>query len=191
MPSASGAVLQRTKVAMQASGGLFGLGGSTWREGATLVLTLHGYLHMFFLEASSKAPKASGPAGRPVTAEDEELVESAIKASVYVPLATRCVFLRKGKELTLDLAEAEAAEAPPPSKPGPLSRWMGRGGDAQPLPRRVQARVADAQVFQELEQRCHDFVRRGQGLRNAAASAAAAAAATAAAGTGQAAGRPE
>merc|ERR1719476_1291403 len=38
-------------------------------------------------------------------AKDEELVESAIKASVFVPMATKCVFLRKGKELILDLAE--------------------------------------------------------------------------------------
>lgn len=109
MPSASGAVLRRVRVAMQAPAGLFGLGGGGWREGATLVLTLHGYLHLFGGgEASASAYRAQG-GQEGLSDGDEELVESAIKASVYVPMVTKCMFLRKGKELILDLSESESS----------------------------------------------------------------------------------
>merc|ERR1712008_90414 len=48
MPSASGAVLMRGSVSILAPSGLFGMGGTAWKQGAKLILTLHGYLHLFF-----------------------------------------------------------------------------------------------------------------------------------------------
>merc|ERR1712032_658392 len=90
MPGSGKAVLRRASASMEAVAGLFGLGGGGWREGATIVLTIHGYLHLFF----SDKPKTE-EAGSPCIGE-ETLWESDIKASVYVPLATRCMFLRKG-----------------------------------------------------------------------------------------------
>jgi len=136
---------------LQAPGGLFGRGGG-WRDGATLVLTHRGYLHLFFREGAGK------------NNAEELLLEADLKASVYVPSATRCVFLRRGSDLTLDVGEADAEEAPP-EKPsgGGLRNWIGKSAPAeQPVLKRVQARVADAAKFGELEKRCHDFVRQGQ-----------------------------
>mmetsp|Transcript_123330 Transcript_123330/g.308076 ORF Transcript_123330/g.308076 Transcript_123330/m.308076 type:complete len:517 (+) Transcript_123330:160-1710(+) len=216
MPSAGGAVLQRMLVAMQAPAGLFGLGGGGWRDGAILVLTLHGYLHLFYSDAGSTSSKPATEDN--AAAEDEELVESAIRASVYVPMATKCMFLQKGKELVCEVSEpteaapagsgsssgaaggggglADAAASPVvaagSSTPGSGSGGLGAAASAassglrrllsrsptglEPVPRRVYARVANAAEFRELEGRCHEFVRRGQGLRAAVAAAAAAAA---------------
>jgi len=120
MPSAGGAVLQRLNVAMQAPAGLFGLGGGGWRDGATLVLTLHGYLHLFYM---ADAEKASAKVAGESNSAEEELVESAIKASVYVPMATKCMFLQKGKELVLEVSEpaegtASTASPVPATSPG-------------------------------------------------------------------------
>lgn len=54
MPSAQGAVLQRVSASMMAPSGLFGR-TSGWREGATLVLTIHGYLHLFLPDPKKEA----------------------------------------------------------------------------------------------------------------------------------------
>eukprot|EP00933_Yihiella_yeosuensis_P074016 TRINITY_DN82832_c0_g1_i1.p1 TRINITY_DN82832_c0_g1~~TRINITY_DN82832_c0_g1_i1.p1 ORF type:complete len:472 (+),score=94.64 TRINITY_DN82832_c0_g1_i1:95-1510(+) len=185
MPSAGGAVLQRVQAAMQAPSGLFGLGGGGWREGATLVLTLHGYLHLFFPDPPPKGQEkvADGGAGESPQAQvqgamkETELVESAIKASVYVPMATKCVFQRKGKDLMLDLVEQET-EAPQVAKEpsggaaaaaASVRKWFsGRPGTDEPVPRRVHAKLTDAAEFQQLEGRCHEFVRRGHSLRASA-----------------------
>mmetsp|Transcript_8631 Transcript_8631/g.14117 ORF Transcript_8631/g.14117 Transcript_8631/m.14117 type:complete len:532 (-) Transcript_8631:85-1680(-) len=191
MPSASGAILQRVPVAMPVEKGLFGIGGGGWRDGCTLVLTLHGYLHIFDRpEVASSAEDQSSASGQGSAAdgptkqsnssqEEEELAVLAIKASVYVPMATRCVFLRKGKEYTLDVAEAESQASAPEASGGlgsGLRRWLGRESSSKAVPRRAQARVCDEALFTALEGRCHEFVRRGQGLRAAAANAASTAA---------------
>lgn len=189
MPSASGAVLQKTKVSIPTEKGIFGFGKGGWSDGCTLVLTLHGYLHVF-------APAGSGESA------EEELVESAIKASVYVPMATRCIFRRKGQERDLELAEADAevAAAPPGGDAGNASAPEGQHrqpqqaagqGSAAPqptpagrlggglrklfgmesgtkvVPRCVRARVADDEAFTALERRCHEFRCRGLTARPA------------------------
>ncbi len=56
------------------------------------VLTIHGYLHLFLPDPKAKAE---------AEAETMELVEADVKASVYAPRATKCVFQRKGQELEL------------------------------------------------------------------------------------------
>jgi len=172
MPSASGAVLRRLQAASQAPAGMFG-GNPGWKEGATLVLTLQGYLHLFSMgkpSAQAKTQQETEP-GQDDTNEREELVESAIVASVYVPMATRCVFLRRGKDLTLDLAEAEGVEQPQAPQGLNLGRWLRRDtGAGQPVPRRVYARVTNEDEFRDLEARCHEFVRHGQELRAGAKS---------------------
>ncbi|CAE7384658.1 atpH [Symbiodinium microadriaticum] len=164
IPSAGGAVLQRVPAAMVAPGGLFGLGGGGWREGATLVLTIHGYLHLFYSDpkAATAKPEDAGP----------ELVESDIQASVYAPMATKCVFQRRGKELILELAEPEATppEGSPssekPSAAASLRKWWS-GKAQEPVPRRIVARLSCPDEFKELEGRCHEFVRKGHALRAA------------------------
>jgi len=164
IPSAGGAVLQRVPAAMVAPGGLFGLGGGGWREGATLVLTIHGYLHLFYTDpkVATAKPEDAGP----------ELVESDIQASVYAPMATKCVFQRRGKELILELAEPEATppEGSPssekPSAAASLRKWWS-GKAQEPVPRRILARLSCPDEFKELEGRCHEFVRKGHALRAA------------------------
>jgi hypothetical protein len=168
--------------------GMFGIGGGGWHDGCTLVLTLHGYLHVF---GATTAPCKAADTSAQFTASrdeqaptsdasgselEEELVESAIKASVYVPMAVRCVFLRKGKEYSVDLAEAEATGASD-KQPGGLGsglrRWLSKDGSGAKgtvvPPRKVQARVEDEFEFSTLERRCHEFVRRGQSFRQAVA----------------------
>jgi len=149
MPKAHAAVLHRIGVSAPIPAGFLGFGGGGWREGFSLVLTVHGYMHLFN------------------TPDEQELVESAIVASVYVPSVTRCVFIRRGAECTADLAEAEALEqaAAKPSYVDKAREFMRRS--ASELPRRVQARlpVADSEG---LERHCHQFVRRGQEMRSAA-----------------------
>eukprot|EP00927_Polykrikos_kofoidii_P072391 TRINITY_DN68510_c0_g1_i1.p1 TRINITY_DN68510_c0_g1~~TRINITY_DN68510_c0_g1_i1.p1 ORF type:complete len:514 (+),score=87.77 TRINITY_DN68510_c0_g1_i1:181-1722(+) len=119
IPSNSGAVLWRKRVVTLAPNGYFGFGGGGWRDSAILVLTIHGYLHLFAvsnLADSSRQNEGTKPSedksvcqSKDHTEEsNEELVESDIRASVYVPLATRCVFQKRGKECTLDVAEPEA-----------------------------------------------------------------------------------
>jgi len=56
-------------------------------------LTIHGYLHLFL-------PDPKDPKAKEAEAETE-LVEADVKASVYAPRATKCVFQRKGQELEL------------------------------------------------------------------------------------------
>ena len=159
MPSAGGAVLQRVSAAMMAPSGLFGLGSGGWREGATLVLTMHGYLHLFYVDGKAARKEADKD-----SEETEELVEADIKASVYAPLATKCVFQRRGQELILDLAEQEAAAAPEKSPGSNLRKWWAGKPDAAPL-RHIHARLTDQEQFGQLERRCHEFVRRGHALR--------------------------
>lgn len=205
MPTASGAVLLRTRSAWMAPAGFFGRGGG-WREGAVLVLTLHGYLHIFAGMKADAGDKSSGgqASGHEVQGadagqadvEEEPLVEAAIKASVYLPMAPRCVFLRKGKELTLDVSEAEGSGPPVATASGGvdesvnasgansgcgdgggghggasrggLRQWLSGGGSGpQPPARRVQARLFDEATFSDLERRCHEFVRKGQARRKA------------------------
>lgn len=60
MPTAYGAVLQRVPAAMMTPSGLFGR-GSEWREGATLVLTIHGYLHLFLPDPKAKKTTENSP----------------------------------------------------------------------------------------------------------------------------------
>ncbi|CAE8645316.1 unnamed protein product, partial [Polarella glacialis] len=133
-------------------------------------------------KAATAAPTPEGPELlRDGDEEGEELLESAIKASVYVPLATKCVFQRRGKEFILELAEQEVvpeapAEASPDSRAvraaAGLQKWFREktSPGSQPVPRRVHSRLADAEKFTELENRCHEFVRRGHSLRAAAAA---------------------
>mmetsp|Transcript_58087 Transcript_58087/g.189130 ORF Transcript_58087/g.189130 Transcript_58087/m.189130 type:complete len:164 (-) Transcript_58087:71-562(-) len=69
------------------------------------------------------AEKASTKAAGQSNSAEEELVESAIKASVYVPMATKCMFLQKGKELVLEVSEpaegtASTASPVPATSPG-------------------------------------------------------------------------
>ncbi|CAK9089511.1 ATP synthase subunit delta [Durusdinium trenchii] len=118
MPTAYGAVLQRVPAAMMTPSGLFGR-GSEWREGATLVLTIHGYLHLFLPD-----PKA------------KKTTENSPEASVYAPRATKCVFQRRGQELVVDLAEQEPEPATPDASPpagggaaGVLRKWWGGKGE--------------------------------------------------------------
>lgn len=190
MPTASGAVLHRMPVSVQTTAGLFGRGGGQWRPGATLVLTLHGYLHVFGGDAAPAAPPggaselaaqgegstAPNPQAEGATpSSQEELVESAIVASVYVPMATKCVVLRRGKECTLNVAEAEVADAAPATPaPGGVAggfrRLMGRASAAGPAPRKAFVRIDDEAEVAKLEARCHDFIRRGQGMRSSAAT---------------------
>ena len=40
----------------------------------------------------------------------------------------------------------------------------------EPFVRRIHARMSDPQQFSELENHCHNFVRRGQALRSASGS---------------------
>lgn len=201
MPSASGAILLRNKAFMKAPPGFLGFGGGGWLDGATLVITLHGYAHLFAGVSSCSSRSRSkatdgcttsgtqesdaAPAGYPnppgegdsgVPPEDE-LVEAAIKASVYLPMATKCIFLRKGKEFTLDLAEGEDTVAPSSASNSASSDTQAGGAQAalrkllrrdavpHPVPRRLCAKISDESAFSELEKMCHDFVRRGQHLR--------------------------
>lgn len=159
MPTSSGAVLQCARAALSCPGGVFGLGGQVWKEGAILVLTLHGYLHLFCPDAKTLANAETDS-----FAEIEaQLVEAAIRASVYVPMATKCVFQRRGKDLTLDLAEQEieAAESPPSGASAAvvgLRKFFSKPG-IEPIPRRVHTKLFDSEKFTELEKRCHEFVR--------------------------------
>lgn len=173
MPTASGAVLHRMPVSVQTAAGLFGRGGGQWKPGATLVLTLHGYLHVFGGDAPpSVAGEASGDRRVSDVAGQDDLVESAIMASVYVPMATKCVVLRRGKECTLNIAEAEVADASPVPQgiAGGFRRLMGRTSTAGPAPRNAFVRIDDEADLPKLEARCHDFIRRGQGMRSAIAT---------------------
>lgn len=174
MPTAFGAVLQRVSAAMMAPSGLFGR-GSDWREGATLVLTIHGYLHLFL-------PDPKDPKGAKTAADGDdtplELVEADVKASVYAPRATKCVFQRRGQELVLDLAEASAdpGDGTGTASVGEASgsstgwrKWFAKAEKTEPL-RRIHAKMSDPQQFVELENHGHNFVRRGQALRSASGS---------------------
>lgn len=166
MPTSSGAVLQCARAAMSCPGGVFGLGGQVWKEGAILVLTLHGYLHLFCPNVKTLANAETDSFAEIET----ELVEAAIRASVYVPMATKCVFQRRGKDLTLDLAEQEieVAESLPSGASAAvvgLRKFFSKPGN-EPIPRRVHAKLFDSDKFIELEKRCHEFVRRGHGLRS-------------------------
>lgn len=188
MPSAIGYVLQRLQVAMKAPTGFFGLGGGGWQLGATLILTMHGHLHLFYSE-SEKADKSESN-GEFLCGE--ELVESAIKASAYVPFASKCVFLQKGKELIIEVAECEDHPAnhtgdatnsdassisshqvsPKPAaaivsgSAAGLRKLFGQSPSyPNPIPRRVYARTDSVDEFRALEKHCHNFVRRGLGRR--------------------------
>jgi len=203
IPSTAGAVLHHCRVAVPAQSGFFGRGGGGWQEGYTLVLTMHGYMHLFGPKtvnqtasnsnSSSANPAATGdppppeaPAqpidgataeAVPQQEEEEEFEVAAIQATVYVPMATRCLFLRKGKDRTLDLAEAEGLEQPEKVGLGQgLRNLIRKQSDAAPKPvlRRINAKVADEAALTALETRCHEFVRRGQSLRAFAAAAKAA-----------------
>lgn len=59
-------------------------------------MTIHGYLHLFL-------PDPKDPKGAKTAADGDdtplELVEADVKASVYAPRATKCVFQRRGQEL--------------------------------------------------------------------------------------------
>lgn len=162
-------VLWRVNAAAQAPTGLFGLGGGGWREGAFLVLTVHGYLHVF---SDDKPIKEDATSADDITLSqgEEVLREAAIRASVYVPLATKCMFLRRGKEFTLEVAEAESVgENVQQGGAGDrLRKWIGKAPSVgQLVPRRVHARILDAKEFDEIETSCQEFVRQGQNLRAA------------------------
>lgn len=152
MPTAFGAVLQRVSAAM-------------------MVLTIHGYLHLFLPDP--KDPKAAKTDG-----DTPELVEADVKASVYAPRATKCVFQRRGQELVLDLAEASAdGDGTGTASVGGTASgsstgwrtWFAKAEKTEPL-RRIHAKMSDPQQFVELENHCHNFVRRGQALRSASGS---------------------
>lgn len=167
MPSTSNGVLLRGQVSMEAPKGLFGFGGGGWCDGAILVLTIHGYLHLFHSDVPKSNVESARDADTLPKSSQEDLKESAIKASVYVPLATKCMFLRRGKELLLDVSEAELGEAASKGGTGDrLRKWIGKApSGGQLVPRRVHARLVDVTEFGEFERCCQAFVREGQSLR--------------------------